>query len=214
MLKKRVAVLISGNGTNLQALLDAAAETDYPAEISLVISNVADAYGLTRAQQHDIPTIVLPDTDFTSREGYDQALQNVLQEHDIDYVCLAGFMRLLSAGFVERWHGKMLNIHPSLLPSFKGLHTQRQAIEAGVRFTGCTVHFVVPEVDSGPIVIQAVTPVAQDDTEESLQQRIHEAEHHIYPEALRLLAANKLKIDGQRVITEGSSPHSKDFYTS
>lgn len=197
--RRKVAVMISGNGSNLQALIDATHKESFPAEIVLVISNKADAHGLNRAEDAGIPTEVVKHGDYESREKYDDALHALLKKYNADYVCLAGFMRLLSTTFVEKWEGKMINIHPSLLPAFKGLDVHRQAIDAGVRFTGCTVHFVVPEMDSGPIIVQAAVPVKKDDDEESLKERVHQAEHKIYPLALKWLAAGKLKIDGQRV---------------
>lgn len=197
--RRKVAVLISGNGSNLQALIDAAHKESFPAQIAVVISNKPDAYGLTRAADAGIPTEVVKHGDYESREAYDDALHALLKKYKTDYVCLAGFMRLLSTPFVEKWEGKMINIHPSLLPAFKGLDVHRQVLEMGVRFTGCTVHFVVPEMDSGPIIVQAAVPVKKGDDEESLQQRVHQAEHKIYPLALRWLTAGQLKIDGQRV---------------
>ncbi len=191
-MRKRTAVLISGSGSNLQALLDAAAAPGYPAEIALVISNKPEAYGLQRAAQSGVPTRVILHTDYPSREAFDAALQAALVEARIELVCLAGFMRLLSAGFVEAWAGRMLNIHPSLLPAFPGLHTHRRALEAGVTVAGCTVHFVTPGCDEGPIVAQAQVPVLPGDTEESLAARILAEEHQLYPQALRALAEGRL----------------------
>lgn len=188
MAKKKVAVLISGSGTNLQALIDAARMPDYPAEITLVISNKSDAYGLTRAQSAGIAAHVINHKDFTSREAFDAAMQKILEENKIEFVCLAGFMRLLSAPFVKTWQGRMLNIHPSLLPQFKGANAIRDALAAGVKETGCTVHLVTEEVDSGPIILQAKVPVLPDDTEESLLARVHKEEHRIYPQALKKIA--------------------------
>lgn len=199
MTKKRVAVLISGSGSNLQALIDAAQQPEYPASISLVISSRADAFGLERAQKAGIETVVVAQQAGQLREDYDTHIQNILEQHQIDLVCLAGFMRLLSAPFVTRWEGRMLNIHPSLLPLFKGLHPHRQALEAGVKLSGCTVHFVVPDMDAGPIVAQAAVPVHDYDTEHSLQARVLEAEHLLYPQALDLLARGHLHITGNRV---------------
>lgn len=205
--KKRTAVLISGNGSNLQALIDASHAADYPAEISLVISNKAEAFGLERAKNADITTEVLSHLDFPDRTAFDEALNTLLQRHAIEYVCLAGFMRLLTPGFTTLWEGRMLNIHPSLLPAFKGLNTHARALECGVKFTGCTVHFVVPEMDAGPIIIQATVPVLAGDTPESLAARVHHAEHFIYPKALQWLAAGKLTVDGHRVVVdEGCHP--------
>ncbi|MFO1243463.1 MAG: phosphoribosylglycinamide formyltransferase [Rickettsiales bacterium] len=205
--RARTAVLISGSGSNLQALIDAASVVDYPAEIALVISNKAEAFGLTRAQKADIPTETLSHKDFASREAFDDALHALLQKHNIELVCLAGFMRLLTADFVTKWHGRMINIHPSLLPLYKGLHTHKRALEDGVRFSGCTVHFVVPDMDSGPIILQAAVPILQHDTEETLQHRVHAAEHQIYPRALRWLASGQLKVTGNKVAVLGVEDH-------
>ena len=185
--RKRTAVLISGRGSNLQSLLDAAKDPNFPAEITLVISNIADAYGLTRAQEAGVKTAVLPHAGLP-REAYDAQLDALLKEHEIEIVCLAGFMRILSASFVEKWNGRMINIHPSLLPKFTGLHTHARALEAGETEHGCTVHYVIPELDAGPIILQARVPVISGDTEASLAARVLEQEHKIYPEALRQLA--------------------------
>ncbi|MFO0388148.1 MAG: phosphoribosylglycinamide formyltransferase [Alphaproteobacteria bacterium] len=187
-MKKKVAALISGDGSNLQALMDAARMPDYPVQIALVISNKEEAFGLKRAKDAGIPAIAINHKEFASREAFDDAMHIELLRHHVDIVCLAGFMRLLSERFVKRWEGRMLNIHPSLLPDFKGAHAVRDALDAGVTETGCTVHYVTHEVDSGEIILQARVPVLSDDTEESLHQRIHKEEHRIYPEALRLVA--------------------------
>lgn len=192
MTKKKIGVLISGNGTNLQALLDACADKNYPAEITVVISNKADAFGLNRAATAGIPAHVIDHKKFKSRDAFDDAMQEMLERHNAELVCLAGFMRLLSAKFVKRWQGKLLNIHPSLLPQFKGAHAVRDALAAGAKETGCTVHQVTEELDAGPVILQAKVQVKPGDTEESLHQRIHEEEHRIYPEALKLLIS-KLK---------------------
>lgn len=195
----RVGVLISGRGTNLQALAGACADEAFPATIAVVISNVPDAPGLERAAAFGIETRVVDHREFESKADFEAELDRVLREHEVELVCLAGFMRVLSEEFVGRWTGRILNIHPSLLPAFPGLHVQRKAIEHGVRFSGCTVHFVVPEVDAGPIVLQAVVPVEQDDTEETLADRILEQEHLVYPQAVRLFAEDRLRIEGRRV---------------
>ena len=188
-MKKRVAILISGRGSNMTALIEAAKAKDYPAEIALVVSNRPDAAGLDRARSCGIPTAVIDHTTFGGdRETFEQALDQELREQRIDLVCLAGFMRLLTPWFVNRWSGRMLNIHPSLLPQFKGLHTHRRALEAGVKRHGATVHFVVPEMDAGPIVIQDSVAVHENDTEETLAARVLELEHQIYPRALRAVA--------------------------
>jgi phosphoribosylglycinamide formyltransferase-1 len=190
--KKRVAVLISGRGSNMVALIEAAKAEDYPAEIVLVVSNQPDAAGLARAREAGIETAIIDHLQFGEDRGsFEQALDAQLQQHHTDLVCLAGFMRLLTPSFVRRWSGRMLNIHPALLPQFKGLHTHRRALEAGVERHGATVHFVVPEMDSGPIVAQESVPVLEDDTEETLARRVLEVEHRIYPQALRLVAEGR-----------------------
>ena len=185
MAKAKVAVLISGNGSNLQALIDAARDPTYPARIVLVISNQADAYGLTRARNAHIPAVVINHKSFAGREEFDRAMDGEMKSHGIDYICLAGFMRLLSAWFVGQWKNRMLNIHPSLLPDFKGTHAVRDALQAGVKETGCTVHVVTEELDSGPAILQGRVPVLPGDTQETLHQRIHDQEHKIYPQALK-----------------------------
>jgi phosphoribosylglycinamide formyltransferase 1 len=196
MSKKRVAVLISGRGSNMAALIEAAKAPDYPAEIALVVSNRPDASGLTRAQQAGVTTEIVDHRTFgEDRAAFERALDARLQAHRIDLVCLAGFMRLLAPWFVTRWSGRMLNIHPALLPQFKGLHTHRRALEAGVKRHGATVHFVVPEIDSGPIVVQDAVPIVEGDTEETLAERVLEVEHRIYPQALRLVAEGRVTLD-------------------
>jgi phosphoribosylglycinamide formyltransferase-1 len=195
MTKKRVAVLISGRGSNMTALIEAARAPDYPADIVLVVSNRPDAAGLARAQQAGIATVIVDHTAFgEDREAFERALDAQLRAQRIDIVCLAGFMRLLTPWFVMRWTGRMLNIHPALLPQFKGLHTHRRALEAGVQRHGATVHFVVPEMDSGPIVAQDSVPVAAGDTEDTLARRVLEVEHRIYPQALRLVAEGRVTL--------------------
>jgi phosphoribosylglycinamide formyltransferase 1 len=192
MVKKRVAVLISGRGSNMTALIEAAKAQDYPAEIVLVVSNRPGASGLARARDAGIKTALVDHAAFDGdREAFERALEAELDAQRIDLICLAGFMRLLSPWFVTRWNGRMLNIHPALLPQFKGLHTHRRALEAGVKRHGATVHFVVPEMDSGPIVVQEEVPVIDGDTEETLAARVLEVEHRIYPQALRLVAEGR-----------------------
>jgi phosphoribosylglycinamide formyltransferase-1 len=193
-MKKRVAILISGRGSNMRALIEAAKAKDYPAEVVLVISNVADAGGLAFAREQGIATETIEHTKFPSREIFDNAMQVALKAANAEIVALAGFMRLLSPRFVESWRGRMINIHPSLLPAYKGLHTHRRAIAAGEPFAGCTVHFVTPELDDGPAILQAKVPVLAGDTEDTLASRVLEQEHRIYPEALRLVAEGKAKI--------------------
>jgi phosphoribosylglycinamide formyltransferase-1 len=196
-MKRRVAILISGRGSNMAALIDAARLADFPAEIVAVISNRADAAGLERAAASGIPTVVIESKPFgKDRAGFELVLQRALEDNKVDLICLGGFMRLFTAEFVQRWYGKMLNIHPSLLPSFPGLDPHGQALQAGVKISGATVHFVIPETDAGPIVMQGAVMVADDDTAETLSQRILGIEHRIYPEALRLLASGKLRLEG------------------
>jgi phosphoribosylglycinamide formyltransferase 1 len=186
--KTRVAILISGRGSNMAALLEAARDPAYPAEIVLVLSNRPEAAGLDRAAASGIPTQAIDHTAFRDRAGFDAALDAALRAAAVDLVCLAGFMRILTTEFVAAWAGRMLNIHPSLLPLFKGTHTHRQALEAGVRLHGCTVHFVVPELDAGPIVAQAAIPVRQDDDPDSLADRVIVQERRLYPAVLALVA--------------------------
>jgi phosphoribosylglycinamide formyltransferase 1 len=197
-MKRRVAILISGRGSNMAALIHAAAASDFPAEIAVVISNRADAAGLQRAGESGIPTLVIESKPFgRDRAGFEAVLQAALDERGIELICLAGFMRLFTAEFVQRWYGRMLNIHPSLLPSFPGLDPHGQALRAGVKISGATVHFVIPETDAGPIVMQGAVAVSDQDTSETLSERILEVEHRIYPEALRLLAKGGVRLDGE-----------------
>ncbi|WP_065755013.1 phosphoribosylglycinamide formyltransferase [Bradyrhizobium paxllaeri] len=205
-MKRRVAILISGRGSNMAALIDAAKAADFPAEIVTVISNRADALGLERAAANGIPTVVIESKPFgKDRAGFEAVLQRALEENKVELICLGGFMRLFTAEFVQRWYGKMLNIHPSLLPSFPGLDPHGQALRAGVKLSGATVHFVIPETDAGPIVMQGAVEVADDDTPETLSQRILGIEHRIYPEALRLLASGKLRLEGDICKTAGGA---------
>lgn len=200
MAQKRVAILISGRGSNMTALMKAAKAKNYPAEIVLVLSNRPEAQGLELAKAEGIPTAIVDHKTFSTREDFDAAIQRELSAAKIDLVCLAGFMRVLTDDFVDRWKGRMLNIHPSLLPAFKGTDTHRHALLAGVKTHGATVHFVVPELDSGPIVMQAEVSVRPDDTEEKLAARVLKVEHRIYPAALKMLAAGKIRIEGERVV--------------
>jgi phosphoribosylglycinamide formyltransferase-1 len=204
--KRRVAILISGRGSNMAALIEAAKVEGYPAEIAVVISNRADAGGLALAGAHGIPTLTIESKPFgTDRAGFEVALQSALDGHRVELICLGGFMRLFTAEFVQRWYGKMLNIHPSLLPSFPGLDPHAQALNAGVKVSGATVHFVTPETDAGPIVMQGVVAVRGDDTPDTLSERILAIEHRIYPDALRLLASGKLRLDGAICRLEGEA---------
>jgi phosphoribosylglycinamide formyltransferase-1 len=198
--KPRVAILISGRGSNMASLIAAAQAPDYPAEIALVAANRPAAGGLAHAAGHGIATRALDHTAYPSREAFDAALQAELVAARIDLVCLAGFMRIFSAGFVEAWAGRMINIHPSLLPLFKGVHTHEQALKAGVRLHGCTVHYVVPELDAGPIIAQAAVPVRPGDDPDALAARILVQEHRLYPQALALVAGGQVRLDGERVV--------------
>lgn len=186
--KLRLAVLISGRGSNLQSLIDACRIDGFPAEIGLVISNIEDAYGLTRAENANIPSRAVSHKNFASKADFEQKLLDLLDEFKIDLVCLAGFMRILSPVFITPWAGRIINIHPSLLPKYKGLHTHERAIEAGDTESGCTIHYVTPGVDEGEIILQKRVPILEGDTPDSLAARVLEQEHLAYPEAIRLLA--------------------------
>jgi phosphoribosylglycinamide formyltransferase-1 len=200
MTKSRVGVLISGRGSNLQSLIDACRRPDYPAEIVLVISNVAGVQGLARAEQAGIPSRVIDHRAFPSRDAFDAALDAALREAEVELLCNAGFMRLLTEGFVERWLNRHLNIHPSLLPAFRGLHTHERVLASGCKVTGCTVHFVRAEMDDGPIVAQAAVPVLAGDDADTLAARVLAAEHRLYPHALDLVASRRATVDGACVI--------------
>jgi phosphoribosylglycinamide formyltransferase-1 len=204
-IKKRAAVLISGRGSNMASLIEAAKAPSYPAEIALVLSNRPDAAGLHRAREAGVETDVIDHTTFREqREAFEATVQATLEQHRIDLVCLAGFMRLLTPWFVGHWDGRLLNIHPALLPAFRGLNTHARALAAGVRIHGATVHFVTPEVDSGPIVVQAAVPVHHDDTTETLSARVLAVEHRIYPQALRLVAEGRARVVGDRCTINGA----------
>jgi phosphoribosylglycinamide formyltransferase 1 len=198
--RKRVGVLISGRGSNLQALIDAQAAPDYPAEIVLVLSNVPGAQGLTRAEAAGIPALVVNHKDFATRAEFDAVLDQTLKQAGVELLCNAGFMRLHTEEFVRNWWNRHLNIHPSLLPAFKGLHTHARVLDEGVKITGCTVHFVRDEMDTGPIVAQAALPVLPDDTAESLAARVLAAEHRLYPHALTLVASGAVRVEGESVV--------------
>jgi len=205
MKRKRVAILISGRGSNMAALIEAAKDKNYPAEIVLVVSNRPDAGGLAIAREAGIATEVLDYTKYgKDRAAFERALQALLQQHRIEIVCLAGFMRLLTSWFVGHWPQRMLNIHPSLLPAFKGLDTHRRALQTGVKIHGATVHFVVPEMDSGPIIAQGAVTVRDDDTEASLAARVLTVEHRIYPLALKLVAEGRLRVEDGRCLIDGA----------
>ncbi|WP_422039040.1 phosphoribosylglycinamide formyltransferase [Roseibium sp.] len=206
MSRKRTAVLISGRGSNMGALISAAMEPSYPAEIALVVSNRPDAKGLERAAEFGIPTAVVDHTGFAGdREAFEKAIDAVLKEHRIELVTLAGFMRILTPYLVNAWSGRMINIHPALLPSFKGLATHERALDEGVKLHGATVHFVSAEMDDGPIIVQGAVPVLDHDTAETLAARVLEVEHRIYPKALELVATGKTKVTGARVLTGAAS---------
>jgi phosphoribosylglycinamide formyltransferase 1 len=196
----RTAILISGRGSNMDALIAAARTPDYPAEIALVLSNRSDAPGLSRAKAMGIATAAVDHKIYAGREEFERSMQLMLETHRIEFLCLAGFMRMLTPWFVSRWSGRMLNIHPSLLPAYRGLDTHERALHDGVKIHGCTVHFVVPQLDEGPIVAQGAVRVEDDDTPESLAARVLEEEHEIYPLALRLVLSGKVRVDGNRVL--------------
>jgi phosphoribosylglycinamide formyltransferase 1 len=201
-----LGVLISGSGSNLQAIIDAIERHTVTARIHVVISNRADAYGLTRARQHNIPTVVINHKEFSSREDFETALMRSLHAHQVELVVLAGFMRVLTPFFVRAFPQRIINIHPALLPAFLGTHAQRQALQYGVRIAGATVHFVDEEMDHGPIIAQAAVPVYPDDTEETLSARILAQEHQLYPHAIRLFAEGRLEIRGRSVVVH-NEPH-------
>src|SRR6202521_3290919 len=205
-MKRRVAILISGRGSNMAALIQAATAAAFPADIAVVISNRADAGGFARAKASGVPTVTIESKPFgKDRAAFEAVLQSALERHQVDLICLGGFMRLFTAEFVQRWFGRMLNIHPSLLPSFPGLDPQGQALRAGVKISGATVHFVIPETDAGPIVMQGAVAVGDDDTADTLAARILEIEHRIYPDALRLVASGSVRLDGDICKTAGSA---------
>jgi phosphoribosylglycinamide formyltransferase-1 len=203
----RTAVLISGRGSNLAALIAATREPNYPAEIMLVVSNVENAHGLAVARDAGISSAIIPHGDYPSREAFDDEVDKALRVANVMLVCEAGFMRVHSDAFVRKWEGRLINIHPSLLPSFKGVRVHQQALDAGVRISGCTVHFIVSEVDSGPIIAQAAVPVLPSDTKATLAARVLEAEHKLYPDALRMVAEGRVKLtDGKVVFTHVPPP--------
>jgi phosphoribosylglycinamide formyltransferase-1 len=198
--RKRVGVLISGRGSNLQALIEACRDPAYPAKIVVVISNVPSAQGLLRAEADFILGMTINHKDYASREAFDEALDNALKEAGVEILCNAGFLRLHTEGFVRKWWNRHLNIHPSLLPAFKGLHAHERVLDEGVKITGCTVHFVRPEMDTGPIVAQAAVPVLPGDSSDDLAARVLQAEHRLYPLALRLVASGEVRVEGEHVI--------------
>jgi phosphoribosylglycinamide formyltransferase 1 len=195
----KLGILVSGRGSNLQAIIDAIKSKKLKVEISVVVSNVAGAFAIERAKKSGIKTAVVNGREYQDKSSYEKKVINTLVESDVDLVCLAGYMRLLSPEFVKAFAGRIMNIHPALLPAFPGLHVQKKALDYGVKYSGCTVHFVDEGCDTGPIIIQAVVPVLDDDTEDTLSARILEQEHKIYPEAIRLYSEGKLHIEGRRV---------------
>jgi phosphoribosylglycinamide formyltransferase 1 len=203
MAKLKVGVLISGRGSNMAALIEAAKAADYPAEITVVVSNVAKAPGLKMAQDAGVATAAISHKDFADRESFDRAVSAELEKHGVGLVAEAGFMRIHSPWFPERWRDRIINIHPSLLPAFPGLHVQQQAIDAGVRISGCTVHFITAALDAGPIIAQAAVPVLPGDTAETLAARILRQEHRLYPQAVRWFAEGRIAVRGDRAVVAG-----------
>ncbi len=203
MKKIRIAVLASGRGTNLQAILDGCREGEIPGDVAVVISDKEQAFALERARKAGVEALYINPKGFSSREEFDMHVADEIEKRKIDLICLAGYMRILSAAFVQRFPLKIMNIHPALLPSFPGLHGQRQAVDYGVRFSGCTVHFVDEGVDTGPVIIQAAVPVFPDDSEETLAQRILKYEHVIYRKAVKFFAEGRIKVEGRKVYIEG-----------
>ena len=208
MRRRRTAILISGRGSNMDALIEAARASDFPAEIVLVASNRPDAPGLARAKAAGLAVAAVDHKIYAGREEFERALQIILETHRVELICLAGFMRLFSPWFIGQWRDRLLNIHPALLPSYRGLHTHERALADGVKIHGCTVHFVVPEMDEGPIVAQAAVPVLDTDTAETLGARVLAQEHAIYPNALRLVASDAVRVEGNRVL--GALPASNE----
>lgn len=203
MSKRRCAILISGRGSNMESLIAAARDGDFPVEIALVLSNRPDAPGLASAKAHGIAVAAVDHKIYAGRDAFEGSLQKMLEAHRIDFICLAGFMRMLTPRFVNHWQGRLINIHPALLPSYPGLHTHERALADGVKIHGCTVHYVVAEMDAGPIIMQAAISVRDDDTPESLGRRVLAQEHAIYPMALRLAASGAVRVEGNRVLGAG-----------
>ncbi len=204
MAKLKVGALISGRGTNLQALIDAAADPDFPAEVVLVVSNQPDAAGLARAAAAGIPAVTVDHRAYDGREAFEEAMTAALTAAGVELICLAGFMRILTESFVDHWWDRLINIHPSLLPAFRGLHVHERVLEHGTRFSGCSVHYVRPAMDDGPIIVQAAVPVLSDDTAETLAERVLAEEHIVYPLAVRLIAEGRVRVVGERVTITGA----------
>jgi len=211
--KVRTAILISGRGSNMQALVEAARADDYPAEIVLIASNRPDAAGLEWAKARGLPTLAIDHKNYSGREAFEEALQQALVAAKTELIALAGFMRLMTSGFVDHWRDRMINIHPSLLPSFKGLHTHERALATGVKIAGCTVHFVRPEMDEGPIIAQAAVPVLSGDDTDTLAARVLAAEHRVYPAALRLVASNRIRCEAEKIIISQDINESLPLYS-
>jgi phosphoribosylglycinamide formyltransferase-1 len=211
--KVRTAILISGRGSNMQALVEAAQADDYPAEIVLIASNRPDAAGLDWAKTRGLPTLAIDHKNYANREAFEEVLQKALASAKTELVALAGFMRLMTADFVEHWRDRMINIHPSLLPSFKGLHTHERALDAGVKIAGCTVHFVRPKMDEGPIIGQAAVPVLSGDDPDTLAARVLAAEHRLYPASLKLVASGQVRVEGEKTVIFQDSNLSSPIYS-
>lgn len=209
--KLKLGILASGRGSNLQAIIDASLRGQIDAMVKIVVSDNASAYALERAKRHSIDTAFVNPKLYSSREEFDKAVIQILKKYDVDLICLAGFMRILSPHFINEYRNRIMNIHPALLPSFPGLHAQQKALNHGVKVSGCTVHFVDESIDMGPIIIQAAIPVFDDDTEETLSERILRYEHEIYPRAIQLFAEGRLEIRGRRVFCKGSKKEQQGF---
>ena len=210
---KKVGVLISGRGSNLAALIDACAADDFPAEVAVVISSRPDAAGLGFAEKAGIPAVALDHSAFDGREAFEAELDATLQAHDIELVCLAGFMRLLTTGFVETWRDRMINIHPSLLPAYPGVNIHERVADDGVRITGCTVHYVRTDMDNGPIIAQSAVPVLSNDTADTVAARVLAAEHRLYPLALRMVADGTVRVSGERVVYSGAETEAPPLFS-
>ena len=204
MAKLKLCILISGRGSNLKSLIDACKAEDFPAEIALVISNDTEAYGLKRAEEAKVPSYVISHKEFSTRDHFDDTMAKKIKKYNVDLICLAGFMRILGDKLIDQWKNKIINIHPSLLPSFKGMNIHQRVIDSGVKFSGCTVHFVRCEMDSGPILLQAIVPVLPGDDAKTLAARILKQEHRVYPKAIKMIASGRVKITNEKVIIDGA----------
>ena len=204
MAKLKLCILISGRGSNLKSLIDACKAEDFPAEIALVISNDTEAYGLIRAEEARVPNYVISHKEFSTRDHFDDTMAKKIKKYNVDLICLAGFMRILGDKLIDQWKNKIINIHPSLLPSFKGMNIHQRVIDSGVKFSGCTVHFVRCEMDSGPILLQAIVPVLPGDDAKTLAARILKQEHKVYPKAIKMIASGRVKIKNEKVIIDGA----------